>query len=241
MCVIARLLAAVQTGKLQATPLELPELEDLEPLLLNLPDSSSDAGEAESGEQQQQAPRPPRYPELQFLRAMLQLQQALQDVHRCQQPLQTQQEPPGGKAGSKGDSRAVLPAEVSQQQAAALQTAYARLRQPVRDLLLTGLAPAALQLPLLLLIAPLLESAYMPFSRADVMGLLRVMGSVSTGLPSFAAAVLEGSHGSLPGVTWPDQLAEKTGPDAAAVNAARLALCRGLARAHVLGSSIQAW
>lgn len=216
----------MQSDNFQAAPLELPELQDLEPLLLNLPDTTADAL---GGEQTAGAPsRLQRYPELHFLRAMLQLQQALQQVQSCQQPV---------PAGSKG---VVAQGDVSQQQVAALQSAYAAARQPVQDLLLNpGLTPAALRLPLLLYIAPLLESAYMPFSRTDVAGLQRIMAAVTAGLPSVAAAVIEGSHGSLAGVTWPVELTGNKG--AAAVNAARLALCRGLARAHVAGSRVQAW
>jgi hypothetical protein len=45
----------VQTGNLQAIPLQLPELFDLEPLLVNLPDSSADVSADDS--QQQQQPR----------------------------------------------------------------------------------------------------------------------------------------------------------------------------------------
>lgn len=217
-----------QTGTLQATSLELPELFDLEPLLLNLPDSLTDGSGDDS---QQQQPRTQRYPELHFLRAMLQLQQALQEVRSCQQPLQQDQRT--GVTGSRGKDR---PAGVSQQQAALLQAAYADLRQPVQQLLLEGLAPAAVRLPLLLFLVPVLESTYMPFSRAEVQGLLNLMRSSSTGLPSVASAVLDGSYGSLPGVDWPALAA-----DAPAINAARLALCRGLARAHVVEQGVHAW
>ena len=214
----------------------------MEPLLLNLPDAAGETGVAVSDEQQQQAaPRLQRYPELHFLRAMLQLQQGLQEVQSCQQPLQPEQEAAlVGSMGTTKGSRAAMPGGVPQQQASALQAAYASVRQPVQELLLNGVAPAALRLPLLLFIAPVLESTYMPFTRADIAGLQRVMGAVSGGLPSVATAVLEGSHG-LPGVAWSVQLADKAGPDSVAVNAARLALCRGLARAHVVGSRVQAW
>jgi hypothetical protein len=228
--------------------LDLPELSDLEPLLLNLPGSSTadtaaaaDGGDGEAtaadGAEPQAQQRLQRYPELQFLRAMLQLQQALQEVHRCQQPVQAALL---GQQGSNGDNSMLL-SDLSQQQGTLLRGAYAALRQPVQDLLLEGLAPAALRLPLLLFVAPLLESTYMPFSRSEVQGLLRLMVSVSTGLPSVAAAVLEGSHGNLPDISWPTALSDKAGPDAAAVNAARLALCRGLARAHVVEQGVQAW
>jgi hypothetical protein len=158
---------------------------------------------------------------------MLQLQQGLQEVARCQQPL----------AQDNGDAD-VLP----QQQDEMLQAAYGGLREPVQELLLAGLAPAALRLPLLLLVAPLLESAHTPFSRAEVVGLMRVMRSVGAGLPSIAAAVLDGSHSSLPGVSWLVEAAG--GAKAASVEAARLALCRGLARADVVelsSSAAQAW
>lgn len=171
-----------------------------------------------------------RYPELQFLRAMLQLQQALTAVKTCQQPLPA-------PAGAGADLTLEEVAQQQQLQVAALEAAYASVRQPVQELLLEGLAPAALRLPLLLYISPLLDSAHMPFSRAEVMGLLRVMGAGSMGLPSAAAAVLDGSHGNLPGVSWSG--GSKAG--AAAVNAARLALCRGLARAHVVEASVEAW
>jgi hypothetical protein len=242
---------ASQVGRFQASPLDLPELSDLEPLLLNLPGSSTadtaaadggGGGEAcaVDGTEPQAQQRLQRYPELQFLRAMLQLQQALQEVHSCQQPVQAQAQVLLGQQGSKGDSSTLL-SDLSQQQGTLLRGAYAALRQPVQDLLLEGLAPAAMRLPLLLWIAPLLESAYMPFSRSEVQGLLRLMVSVSTGLPSVAASVLDGSHGNLPGISWPTALSDKAGPDAAAVNAARLALCRGLARAHVVEQGVQAW
>lgn len=212
-----------QTGNFQAAPLDLPELQDLEPLLSNLPDSTGAAEAGWSTQQQQQ--RTQRYPELHFLRGMLQLQQGLQEVARCQQPL----------AQDNGDADVL-----SQQQDEMLQAAYASLRQPVQELLLEGLAPAALRLPLLLLVAPLLESAHTPFSRAEVVGLMRVMRSVGAGLPSIAAAVLDGSHSGLPGVSWP----AGGGAKAASVEAARLALCRGLARADVVelsSSAAQAW
>lgn len=224
-------LLCVQTGTLQATPLELPELFDLEPLLLNLPDSSAD-GSADDSQQQQ--PRTQRYPELHFLRAMLQLQQALQEVRSCQQPMQ--QDQLTGVTGGSSRGRDVVLQGVSQQQVALLQAAYADLRQPVQQLLLEGLAPAAVRLPLLLFLAPVLESTYMPFARAEVQGLLNLMRGSSAGLPSVAAAVLEGSHGSLPGVDWPS-----VAPNAPAVNAVRLALCRGLARAHVVEQGVHAW
>lgn len=219
--VLAVHLLTPQTGNFQAAPLDLPELQDLEPLLYNLPDSTAEAGWPTQQQQQQTQQRSQRYPELHFLRGMLRLQQGLQEVARCQQPL-----------AQDGD------ADVSQQQDAMLQAAYASLRQPVQELLLEGLAPAALRLPLLLLLAPLLESAHTPFSRAEVVGLMRVMRSVGAGLPSIAAAVLDGSHSSLPGVSWPEAAG------GAAVDAARLALCRGLARADVVelsSSAAQAW
>lgn len=219
----------MQAGVLQATPLDVPELHDLEPLLVNLPDSSTDA---QGAAKQQQLPRTQRYPELHFLRAMLQLQQALQRVRSCQQPMQAQDQDHMGNGAFMGD--------IPQQQAALLQTAYADLRQPVQELLLDGLAPAALRLPLLVLIAPLLESPHTPFTKADVQGLLRVMQSVNSGLPAIAAAVLDGS--SMPGVSWPVKLSDPVGPKASAVSAARLALFRGLARADVTEhSSVQAW
>lgn len=212
-----------QTGNFQAAPLDLPELQDLEPLLYNLPDSTAEAGWPTQQQQTQTQQRSQCYPELHFLRGMLRLQQGLREVARCQQPL----------AAQDGD------ADVSQQQDAMLQAAYASLRQPVQELLLEGLAPAALRLPLLLLLAPLLESAHTPFSRAEVVGLMRVMRSVGAGLPSTAAAVLDGSHSSLPGISWPE--AAGGAPKAAAVGAARLALCRGLARADVVELSSSAW
>jgi hypothetical protein len=223
----------VQTGTLQSAPLELTELFDLEPLLLNLSDSSAD-GSADDSQQQQ--PRSQRYPELHFLRAVLQLQQALQEVRSCQQPMQ--QDQLTGVAGGSGRVRdsGALSQGVSQQQVALLQAAYADLRHPVQQLLLEGLAPAAVRLPLLLFLTPVLESTYMPFSRAEVQGLLSLMRGSSTGLPSVAAAVLDGSHGSLPGVDWP-----LVAPNAPAVNAVRLALCSGLARAHVVEQGVHAW
>jgi hypothetical protein len=255
-----------QVGSSQAAPLDLPELEDMEHLLAHLPGPAA-AGDADADDgfdfmqqlqqpssaakrqhqhqqqhkQQQQQP----YPELHFLAVMLQLQQALQQVQRCQQPEERQQKQQqqlsglfGGDGGEAANGSAA-PAlqqdgEESAQHKAALGAAWGAVRQPVRRLLLDGLAPAAARLPLLTYLAPLFDSEHMPFSRAEVQGCMQLLAAGSTGLPAVAAAILEGSHRSGGGVAWP------SGIDAAALSAARLALCRGLARAHVAGWDHQA-
>lgn len=214
-------------GNLQASPLDVPQLQDLQPLLLNLPGSDTDG---DNTAEHVDAVRTRRYPELHCLRAVLNLQQALQEVKACQQL--------GGVQPGLGTVQS-LSGTSSQQPAAALTAAYGRLQQPVRELLIMGLAPAALRLPLLLWIAPIIESAHMPFSKQDIMDLLRVITITSNGLPSITAAVLDGSHGSLPGVEWPTNISAKGGLSTSALSAARLALCRGLARAHVAETAVQ--
>jgi hypothetical protein len=83
-------------------PLDLPELQELQPLLNCLPGSSSSTGgwgegdeddiggyEYQDQQQQQQVPR--LYPELQFLRSFLQLQQAAAALAELQQKQQQAQ------------------------------------------------------------------------------------------------------------------------------------------------------
>lgn len=108
------------------------------------------------------------------------------------------------------------------------------------ELLLEGLAPAAMQLPLLQYLLPVFESAYMPFSHADVQGLLQLLGSVTAGeLPAAAAAVLAGQHSLLAGLSWPVDAGVPGATDsrtvlhARHVDDVRLALCRSLVKAHV--------
>eukprot|EP00775_Hariotina_reticulata_P010403 gene10403-10561_t len=98
-----------QARSYQGLPLDVPELFDLEPLLLNLP-SQSGLGELPTllshGHQQLQhhvgnggrgaQSRP--YQELHFLRAFLQLQQALQALHQCHQQQQGMQKQPSEAA-----------------------------------------------------------------------------------------------------------------------------------------------
>jgi hypothetical protein len=259
---VAPLMARVQQELLaqanggQAGALDLPALQDLEPLLLSLlRPPSGDAADAaaangDSGgafsfeflrrhlsqqqqQQQQQHPQQPQqpdaaaawkqharqqqpYPELSFLAAMLQLQTALQELRRC---AQGQQQAVGGNGAASGD--------LSEQQAAALGSAYQGLRQPVRQLLLEGLAPAAVRVPLLVCVAPLFDSKHMPFVRSEVQGCMQVLADATTGMPAAASAILDGTSGISVGL----QL--QCSVDDEALKTARVALCRGLARAHV--------
>lgn len=212
-----------QVGDYQAAPLDIPELRDLEPLLAHLPDQHNRSGlgtEYKQLNDSKQQARP--YQELHCLQAFCQLQMALADVQHCQQQ-------PG-----------------EQQQA--LAAAYAAVRQPVVELLLGSLAPAALQLPLLLYLVPVLESVHMPFSRTDIHGLLQLVNSAAGGLPVAAAAVLVGGHDAAMGLVWPAVVVDSTPPAAAVgskqvhtrhVSDVRLALCRCLVKAHVADSSLQ--
>jgi hypothetical protein len=228
------LLLVLQAGNYQAAPLDLPELYDLEPLLSHLPaQNSSKDGFTLPGQQQQQhkgalnqqllQARP--YQELHCLRALLRLQEALQEVQRCQQPINGG---PGGVGGS-----------ISAQQQAALSAAYQGVQGPVVELLLEGLAPAAMQLPLLLYLVPVFDSTYMPFSRAEVQGLLKVLSGASAGaLPAAAAAVLSGRHSSLAGLGWPAVAGSGSAGSSGKLHArhvddVRLVLCRSLVKAHV--------
>jgi hypothetical protein len=200
----------------------------LEPLLSHLPaQSSSKHGFSSPGPQKgllhQQLLQARPYQELHCLRALLRLQEALQEVQRCQQPT--------GTAGCGGS--------ISAQQQAALSAAYQGVQGPVVELLLEGLAPAAMQLPLLLYLVPVFDSACMPFSRAEVQGLLQVLGGASAGaLPAAAAAVLSGRHSALAGLAWPTVAgsgsAGRSGKlHARHVDDVRLVLCRSLVKAHV--------
>eukprot|EP00879_Flechtneria_rotunda_P019929 GHRR01020947.1.p1 GENE.GHRR01020947.1~~GHRR01020947.1.p1 ORF type:complete len:757 (+),score=295.89 GHRR01020947.1:835-3105(+) len=219
-----------QAGNYQLTPLELPELYDLEPLLLQLPAQISTTGMGLSTPKQYEGVQSRAYQELHFLHAFMRLQQALQEVLQLQQ------------SASSGAER-----QPNQQQQA-LAAAYAGVREPVVDLLLDGLAPAALRLPLLSYIVPVFESMYMPFSRMDVQQMLQMLGSVTGGLPALASAVLAGTHTAALGLRWP-AVAEAAAPDGADaadrlqsqhVNDVQLALCRSLAKAHVVEASLKA-
>jgi hypothetical protein len=197
----------------------------LEPLLAHLPaqsSSSSKDGYMLPGQQQQQQQLQARpYQELHCLQALLRLQEALQEVQRCQQPV------------------AAAGAPVSAQQQAALSAAYQGVRRPVVELLLEGLAPAAMQLPLLLYLVPVFDSAHMPFSRGEVQGLLQVLSGASAGaLPAAAASVLAGQHGMPAGLAWPAVAVNGSAGGgeklhARHVNDVRLVLCRSLVKAHV--------
>lgn len=224
---VAPLLAKVQqqlldqAGSYQAAPLDLPELSALEPLLAHLPaQSSSKIGFVQQQHQQQLLQARP-YQELHCLRALLRLQEALQGVQRCQQPV------------------AAAGAPVSAQQQAALSAAYRDVRGPVVELLLEGLAPAAMQLPLLLYLVPVFDSAHMPFSRGEVQGLLQVLGGASAGaLPAAAAAVLAGRHSTVAGLALPAVAGSGSAGSngklhARHVDDVRLVLCRSLVKAHV--------
>ncbi|KAF8073073.1 ema [Scenedesmus sp. PABB004] len=172
-----------QAGDFRAPPLELPELRELAPLLACLPEprrGSDDGGAPRAWG----APQGRPYPELHFLRAVLQLQDALALVRRAQ--------------GLGGPDGAPCPPEP-----AALGDAYAAVRRPAAELLLEGLAPAAVRLPLLLHLVPVLESAHAPFTRADVAGLLALLSGADGGLPAAAAAVLAGMHAPGAGLAWP--------------------------------------
>jgi hypothetical protein len=222
-------LLMLQAGNYQAAPLDLPELSDLEPLLAHLPAQSSSKDSFMQQRQQQKGPlhqqllqaRP--YQELHCLRSLLRLQEALQEVQRCQQPV----------------TAAAAGAPIGAQQQAALSAAYQGVRGPVVELLLEGLAPAAMQLPLLLYLVPVFDSAHMPFSRAEVQGLLQVLGGASAGaLPAAAAAVLAGRHSTLAGLAWPAVAGSGSASSngklhARHVDDVRLVLCRSLVKAHV--------
>lgn len=150
----------------------------------------------------------------------MQLQQALQALHQCQQQQQ-------------GTRR--QPSE------AALTSAYAAVRLPAIELLLEGLAPAVMQLPLLLYLVPVLDSLYTPFTRTDVQGLMQVLLAATGPMPA-AAGVLAGTHGSLKGLEWPvvgddDDGSKSSKLHVRHVDDVRLALCRGLARGYVAEST----
>lgn len=207
----------VQVGKYQAAPLDIPELRDLEPLLAQLPAQQGSVGLATvqqlSGSNQRKRP----YQELHCLRALYQLQSALAGVQHCQQqPVQQHQ---------------------------LLAAAYTAVHQPVVELLLEGLAPAALQLPLLLYLVPVLESVHMPFSRAEVLGLLQLIDGAAGGVPAASAGVLDGSHDPCLGLCWPvDCTAAGVGSKplhARHVSDVRLALCRCLVKTHIIDGSLQ--
>jgi hypothetical protein len=134
-----------------------------------------------------------------------------------------------------------MQAAMLQQQNAARQAAYAQVQHPVQQLLLDtpALAPAELQLPLLVYLAPVLESVHMPFSRDQVDGLL-ALKQKRTQAGAEAIAIAEGSGGKRLGLKWPEELSY-TGPKAAALKAAGLALLNGRSRANVRQYSMQAW
>eukprot|EP00878_Enallax_costatus_P011131 GHUV01011624.1.p1 GENE.GHUV01011624.1~~GHUV01011624.1.p1 ORF type:complete len:740 (+),score=246.31 GHUV01011624.1:1146-3365(+) len=226
---VAPLLAQVQqllleqVGNYQVAPLAIPELQDLQPLLAHLPQQHSLndlAGlQHQLGNSSPSAALQTRsYQELHFLRAFARLQAALADVQRHQQ--------------QPGEQQQLLAA------------AYAAVREPVVQLLLEGLAPAPLQLPLLLYLVPVLDSVHMPFSRADVHGLLQLVSNAAGGLPAAAAAILAGEYSPGLGPSWPLVAGQHTataGPGEGGgkqlhprhVNDVRMALCRCLVKAHV--------
>ncbi len=238
----APLLAKVQSALLQrastyaVAPLDMPELHELAPLLMSLPGqhgvqqlaAAEAAGAVVLHHQQQQQQqhavgggllvvRP--YRELHCLRALLQLLDALALISRA-------------AAGDGADTDAAA--------AASLRKAYAAARAPAVELLLEGLAPAALRLPLLVALLPIIDNPYAPFSTAEVHALLRVLAEVSGDeVPAVAAAVLSGTHGAATALPWPSTASN----DGAArlqsrhISDVRLALCRGLAHAHVSEAS----
>lgn len=204
----------------------MPDLLDLEPLLAHLPQQHSMNDLAglqqhlDSSSSHSAALQTRSYQELHFLRAFSRLQVAIADVERHQQ--------------QPGEQQQLLAA------------AYAAVREPVVQLLLEGLAPAALQLPLLLYLVPVLDSVHMPFSREDVHGLLQLLSGAAGGLPAAAAAVLAGGYNLSPDIPWPSVAGEHPLLPAAVpaketsiqlhprhVNDVRLALCRCLVKAHV--------
>jgi hypothetical protein len=159
-----------------------------------------------------------------FSQAFLQLQLALQALQQCQQQHRHQQQ--GMQKEPSG---------------AALASSYAAVRLPAMELLLEGLAPAAVQLPLLLYLVPVLDSLYTPFTRTDVQGLMQVLLAATGPLPA-AAGVLAGTHGSMNGLEWPVVNDDEKGTKSSRlhvrhVNDVRLALCRGLARGRVAEST----
>lgn len=104
-----------------------------------------------------------------------------------------------------------------------------------------------MQLPLLLYLVPVFETVHMPFSRSDVHRLLQVLTAAGGDLP--VVAVLAGTHSSSVGLGWPavageaDSAVQRAGSSklhVRHVNDVRLALCRGLVKAHVTESSLQA-
>lgn len=217
-------LDVTQVGSYQAAPLDMPELRDLEPLLLYLPGQPASNLQRCSGRSAQALQARP-YQELHCLHALLRLQQALEGLRQCQEQLQ---------AAAEG---------TEQQQQAALTAAYAAVRGPVLELLLEGLAPAAMQLPLLVYLVPVLDSLFSPFTRDDVTGLMQVLNTAAGPMPA-AAAVLAGTGAAQLGLGWP-AVASDEGAAAGAggkqlharhLNDVRLALCRGLARSHVAES-----
>ncbi|KAI8463575.1 MAG: Nup85 nucleoporin-domain-containing protein [Monoraphidium minutum] len=124
-----------------------------------------------------------------------------------------------------------------EQQQRALRAAHAAARGPVMDLLGLPLAPPHLRAPLLRLAAPLLESECSPFSRADAARLLHVLAAT---LSQQAAARAEGAppDGGAGGDGGKD--GGGGGGGGARLGEVRLALSRALARAHILEASAEA-
>ncbi|GBF94028.1 hypothetical protein Rsub_07296 [Raphidocelis subcapitata] len=261
--VVARLAAQLEqrAGSFQAAPLDLPELDELAPLLDCLPalagwdpdcrDPGADGGAAGAGAGGDAAPRGGRgggggrvaHPELQLLRSFSQLQSALRALAaeharqaaaaaREEERQQQQQRKRGAAAAGGGGGGAAGAAADS----AALRAAYRAARRPVMDLLGLPLAPPPLRLPLLRLALPLLESAAAPFSRADVQRLIKVLAAT---LATLAAARADG----VPPDDGAAAAAAAGGGDEAAggkVGEVRLALARALARAHIAEASAEA-
>lgn len=142
-------LAARRGGSYSPSALQLPQLQELEPLLSCLP-GGGDAGALAAALS---------FPELQFLASFQQLDAALA-------ALQQQQ----AAVASAAAGAAVTPGSKA---ARALEEAYAAARGPALALLRPGgLAPPALVPALLAHVVPLLESEWLAFSEADVKLLL---------------------------------------------------------------------
>ena len=288
--------AAAGAGALEAAPLDLPELDELAPLLDCLPplrgyDDDVGGAEASGGEPEENelttfrhkreeraaARRRQRaialaagggggggggarvaYPELQLLRSFAQLQEALRALAAARaraEAAAAAADAAGGARGAPalraaaaaaggGGGAGVAAAE------AALAAAYRAARRPAMDLLGLPLAPPSLRLPLLRFAVPLLETAHMPFSRADVQRLLHVLQATVAAQSAARAAGAQADDAAA--VTAAAGAAAAGGAGAAAGGDAdggagsaragevRLALSRALVRSHILECSAQA-
>jgi hypothetical protein len=258
------LLKPKQANSFEAAPLDLPELDELAPLLDCLPplagwdaDDADNNGAGDAGATAGSSPhrRRPRsgaapaarvaHPELQLLRSFSQLQSALRALaaEHARQAAAGAKEAAAAAPQSQRRRQAAAAASgalVAPSSAAALRAAYQAARGPVMDLLGLPLAPPPLRVPLLRFVLPLLESGCMPFGRRDVQRLLQVLGATLAAAAAARADGIPADDGPAAGAAGAGAAAAGGGgaEGAEGVGEVRLALARALARAHIVEVSL---